>query len=268
MEPFIIQNFKMFAPVQVGDRQTWAHLDTGASGAMIVASEARAYEATGSRLVQGGIGRQEAAKARLPALNFLGRTFRDVGAIVFDGAEYFGDTPFPVTMTLGADILLSERLILDFKRLWIGLADRPARDDLPGHPLDCRTGLPLVELHLGDHRMNSIIDTGAAYCILNAVHVADLGIRPERIYSLEVQDPAGGKGEMPVYRVEGVRAGDTRLGVCESFVASLEQIESRLSERIDFVLGANALLSSALVWVLDRREGRLHLSERDVDVLA
>lgn len=35
MESFIIQDFKLFAPVRLGEKDTWAHLDTGASGSMI-----------------------------------------------------------------------------------------------------------------------------------------------------------------------------------------------------------------------------------------
>jgi hypothetical protein len=45
-------------------------------------------------------------------------------------------------------------------------------------------------------------------------------------------------------------------------------IEQRLGRRIDFVLGANAMLASALVWVLDREQGRVYVSDRDVNVYA
>jgi len=48
----------------------------------------------------------------------------------------------------------------------------------------------------------------------------------------------------------------------------LGPIEERVGRRIDVVLGANTMLTSALVWVLDKEQGALCVSERDVDVYA
>lgn len=268
MESFIIQDFKLFAPVRLGEKDTWAHLDTGASGSMIASREAQKLETIARRVIQGGIGQQEVRQVRLNSMHFLGKRFDDSRAIVFDEETYFGDVPFPVSMTLGAEILLAAPLVLDFKRLWLGYAEKRLRGDLASYALDCNSGLPFMDLRYGQRAMRAIFDTGAAYCILNAGHVEELGIHPERVYVLAVRDPAGGQGEMPIYRLENISIGDTELGTCEAFIVSLEPIEQRLGRRIDFVLGANAMLASALVWVLDREQGRVYVSDRDVNVYA
>jgi hypothetical protein len=151
-------------------------------------------------------------------------------------------------------------------RLWLGFAEKRLREDLSAFPLDCSVGLPMIALHAGQCEMSAVFDTGAAYCILNAVHTEELGIQAERVYALEVRDPAGGQGEMPVYRLENIHIGGIKLGICEAFIISLEPIEQRLEKRIDFVLGANAMLTSALVWVLDKKQGKVYVSARDVNV--
>jgi len=154
-------------------------------------------------VLQGGIGQQEVEQVRLDRLEFLGRWFCDETAIVFDGAAYFGELPFPAAMTLGAGTLLAGPLVLDFKRLWLGFAEKPLKEDLARFPLDAVQGLPFFTLRWGQQEMNAIFDTGAAYSILNADHVEALGLDIEQVYALEVQDPAGGKGQMPVYRLGG-----------------------------------------------------------------
>jgi predicted aspartyl protease len=268
MEPFIIQDFKLFIPVSVGEKNAFAHLDTGASGNMLAAADAQGLERIESRVLQGGIGRQEVEQVRIDHLAFLGQSFDNETAILFDGEAYLGELPFPVIMTLGASALLAEPLILDFKRLWIGFAEKPLREDLPRSPMDYSAGLPFITLRHGSQEISAIFDTGAAYSILNADHVEELDLHPEQIYSLEVQDPAGGKGEMPIYRLDGLQIGETNLGKCETFMVSLGPIEQRLDRRIDFVLGANAMLASALVWVLDKKQGVAYISDRSVDVYA
>lgn len=268
MESFIMQDFKMFAALQLGEKKTWAHLDTGASGNMITAAEAQRLEVIDKRVIQGGIGQQEVKQVRLDSLRFLGHHFDNATAIVFDGETYFEDVPFPVSMTLGAEVLLAEPLVLDFKRLWLGFAEKRLRKDLATYPLDCSTGLPFLDVRCGQHGMSAIFDTGAAYCILNAAHVEELGIQVERVYTLDVRDPAGGQGEMPIYRLEDLYIGDVKLGTCEAFIVSLEPVEQRIGKRIDMVLGANLMLTSALVWVLDKAQGKVRISNRDVNVYA
>jgi len=41
LESFIIRDFKIFAPVRIAGRDTFAHVDSGASGNMIAATEAQ-----------------------------------------------------------------------------------------------------------------------------------------------------------------------------------------------------------------------------------
>lgn len=214
------------------------------------------------------MGQQEVKQVRLGRLEFLGKAFENETAVIFDGEDYFGDIPFEVSMTLGAGVLLAAPLILDFKRLWMGFADKSLKDDLLRFPMDCATGLPFIPLHHGDQELRTIFDTGASFSILNARHVEELGSPIEQVYALEVQDPAGGKGHIPIYRVEGLSVGEIDLGKCEAFVVSLEPIEQRLERRIDFVLGANTMLASGLVWVLDKSQGAVFISDRDVDVYA
>ena len=268
MESFIIQDFKFYVPVSIGGAPTFAHFDTGSSGNMLVESVARGLEEIESRIMQGGMGRQEVRQVRLGRLELLGKSFDDETAVVFDGEDYFGDVPFDVSLTLGADVLLAAPLILDFKRLWMGFAEKPLKKNLARFPLDVAAGLPFIPMQHKRNELSAIFDTGASFSILNARHVEELGLKVEQVYALEVQDPAGGKGHIPIYRVDGIGVGDVDLGKCEAFVVSLEPIEQRLERRIDFVLGANAMLTSSLVWVLDRAQNALFISERDVDVYA
>lgn len=266
MDSFIIQDFKFFAPIKLGEKDTFAHSDTGAIGNMLAASESEGLRQIESRVMQGGMGQQEVRQVQIDTLEFLEKSFADQTAVVIDGEAYFGDVPFPVSMTLGADVLLAHPLILDFKRMWIGYAEKPLKENLPRFTMETPSGLPFVKMRFGAQEANTIFDTGAGYSILNANHVEELGVQMEQVYALEVLDPAGGKGEIPIYRVEGLHMGDLELGLCEAFVVSLEPIEERLDKRIDFVLGANTMLGSGWVWVLDKAQNAVLISERSIDM--
>jgi len=171
-----------------------------------------------------------------------------------------------VEMTLGANLLLSRPLILDFKRLWLGYASSPVREDLASYAMESAAGLPLIELRIGERRLWTLLDTGAAYSLLNAAHEAELGLELEEVYRLEGQDPTGQRSWIPVHELDGVRLGEVALGKMEIVRVDLGIIEERLGRRVDFVLGANALIRSGLVWVLDREEARVYVSERTVEV--
>jgi predicted aspartyl protease len=268
MESFIIQDFKFFTSMKLGEKNTFAHLDTGATGNMLAASESEGLEQIESRVIQGGMGQQEVKQVQIDTLEFLGKSFTNQTAVVIDGEAYFGDVPFPVSMTLGADVLLAHPLIIDFKRMWMGYAEKPLKEDLLRFTMETPSGLPFIKMHFGAQEVNTIFDTGAGYSILNANHAEELGAHMEQVYALEVLDPAGGKGEIPIYRVEDLRMGDLELGFCEAFVVSLEPIEERLGKRIDFVLGANTMLASVWVWVLDKSQNAVLISERSIDVYA
>jgi hypothetical protein len=268
MESFIIQDLKFFTPIQLGEERTYAHFDTGAVGNMISKTRAEGLIEIERRTLEGGMGRQEVRQVRLEALNVLSRSFDHETAVVFDAESYFGETPFDVAMTLGASVLLAAPLILDFKRLWMGFAENPISERLPHIAMDCSTGLPFITLSSQQRELHTIFDTGAAFSILNANHVKALGVEVEEIYELEVQDPAGGKGRIPIFRLESLHIGNVDLGTCEAFAVSLDPIEQRLNRRIDLVLGANTMLASALVWVLDKTQNALFFSDRDVNVYA
>ncbi len=266
MESFLIQDLKLFTPVRIGNQAAYAHLDTGASGNMIVVSAAEGLESIEDRHLQGAIGQQQVRQVRIPRMEFLGEKFEQETAVIFDGAGYFGDVPFPVSMTLGAATLLARPLILDFKRLWLGFAETSIRDDLARYAMDCTVGLPLITLRMGSREYRAIFDTGAAYTLMNSAHAEEIGLSIEQVYTIEGRDPAGGTSLIPVCRLENLSVGDVALGPTEIVQVNLGSIEERLQSRIDFVLGANTMLTSNLVWVLDKESGSMVVSERSVDV--
>jgi len=268
MQSLLIQDFKLFAPIRLNHKPAFAHLDTGASGSMLVSTEAEGMEAVESHLMQGGFGQRQVRLVRIGQLTFLDQEFPGTTAAVIDGAHYFADVPFPVSMTLGADILLARPLVLDFKRLWLGFEEGPFDPALSAFPLDCSAGLPVLTLRAGDRELQAILDTGAAYSLLNAAHAEALGLDLEPAYQLEGQDPAGGTALVDVHRLGELSVGDIPLGPCELVALDLSIIEQRLDVRVDFVLGANTLLASSTVWVLDKAGGYAYVTARGVNVRA
>ncbi len=266
MDSFIIQDWKIFAPLRIGKQGTYAHLDTGAMGNMLVSSHEADLEAIGERTLSGAMGERQVKQVRIKHLEFLGQTFDDTTAIVFDGEGYFGETPFQVSMTLGATVLLARPLILDFKRLWLDFATTPIREDIARYPMDCSDGLPFIELSVEGRKLQAIFDTGAAYSLFNAAHEAEMKWDLRENYTLEGQDPTGKKSPIPVYAAHDVRIGEIPLGGAEIVKVDLTAIEQRLNRRVDFVLGANTLVGSSLVWVLDKARQSVYVSERLVDV--
>jgi len=266
MESFIIQDWKLFAPIHTGGEKTYAHLDTGAIGNMLSASKLDNAEVIDEKTMMGAMGEQQVKEVRIKDLTFLEQEFDHTKAVIFDGEQYFGDVPFPVTMTLGATVLLAKPLILDFKRLWLGFAESPVRADIPAYPMDFANGLPFLELNAGKTKLQTIFDTGAAYSLFNLAHETEAAWEFEEIYQLEALDPTGARSLIPVFELKNVTIGDVQLGKMEIVKVDLTAIEQRLDKRVDFVLGANALISSGLVWVLDSAKETIYISEHDVNV--
>ncbi len=266
MDSLIIQDWKMFAPIRVAGKKTYAHLDTGSVGNMVISSLAGDWEIIEERIMTGAIGEQRVKEVRTGPMEFLGHGIADSTAIVFEGSGYFGEMPFPVEMTLGAGVLLDRPLILDFKRLWLGYADSPIRQDIKSCPMESVDGLPFIELSINGRKFQTIIDTGAAYSLLNAAYAAEMHLDLDEIYRLEGRDPTGKTSYISVYVLDNLMFEELVLGKTEVVKMDLSAIERRLNRRVDFVLGANALISSRLVWVLDKAQEKVFVSERDVDV--
>ena len=266
MIPFTIHELKLFAPVSLNGQATIAHLDTGATQTTIGAGAARGLEKVGSSRMRGGLGQRKAEFVRIPTLEFLGETFEDTTAAVVDSESYFAGVPFPVSLTLGAPILTARPLVLDFRRHWIGFAGGPLRPDLETIEAEFIKGLPLLNLRMDGHGLRAAFDTGAAYSVFNSAHLDEIGMEPEEVYSLEVNDPTGATSWLPVYRAGETSVSGIPLGPCEFLTVDLSPVEQGLDARVDFVFGANAMLTSGLVWVIDREHSCLRLAERGVDV--
>lgn len=266
MIPFTLHQLKLFVPATINGRDTLAHLDTGGVRTIISPDAARDLPqktAAGPMPPHGG---PRPAAARIASLRFLEMEFSDVPATV-DASDYLSDIPFEAPLTLGAQVLLSMPLILDFKRHLIGFADQPIRRELAIIPAEFVRGLTIIHFSLGGRELRGLIDTGSGYSVINEARVADLRIRADLGYEIDVDGPEGEKGTMRVYRAPDLSVNDIPLGDCEHLLMDLTQVEQSLDTRIDFIFGVNSMITSARVWVLNFAGGNVRLVRNGVDVM-
>lgn len=259
-ETLIIDENRLFAPVQVGPTRGFAHIDTGARQSSILQTYTGNFANVGSREFQGAFGTGAAAQVHLDEIRFLGRTFRDRTADVQpDAVGGLNSLPFAVTMALGCDVLLQQPLYLNFAQREIGFLDdeAPQTKALARLDADFSLGLPLFEVSLGSDVLHAGFDTGAALCVLNQRLLGKLQDALTADQPLSVDDATGATHLIPTYTCSALSMGAYALGACRCLVIDISAIEQKAGRSIDFVFGLNAMMGHS--WVVNEQQGFIDL---------
>lgn len=251
-ETFILDDNRLFAPVQVGAGNGYAHVDTGARHSSILYSHAGPFPGAGSRQIHGALGTTTVFQVRLDAFQFLGQAFHDVRADVQpDAVGGLDSLPFPVMMALGCDVLLQKPLYLDFTTNEIGFLDEAAPATAPQVRLeaDFTLGLPLFQVSLGEHVLEALFDTGAGMGVINQQRVGALQEALTEAKPLEIEDATGVKHTLPTFKCRGLTVGERPLNDCKVLALDLGAFEQLADRNLDFVFGINAMRDQR--WVIN-----------------
>lgn len=261
MEKFIIYEFQAFLPVRIGQTAGYAFLDTGARSSRILQSYASQLPRTGTTQVRGALAAAQVEECTLEQLSLLGHDFRDVVArIQPDEAAGFQDLPFPVVMTVGADILFQKVLYLECAAGRVGfLQSVPPEMEKRARTMDLlsRGRYAFFGINLGDHQLNAAFDTGSGYCVLNARCAEALQAELTEQQPEETTDSTGARSEIPVYKHPALQVSGLCLGGIRFLVMDLTPVEQALDVTVDFIFGFNGMMNQN--WIVDRANQRLLL---------
>lgn len=256
----IIDEGRLFAPVRLGERSGYAHLDTGARHSSVLQSYAAEYPEVGRREMRAALGGAEVPRARLDEIGFLGQDYQDlVVDVLSDDVGGFAALSFPVLMALGCDVLLRQPLRLDFKafRAETVNADPARRPRGMSVAAAFEFDLPLFNLHLGEVMLQAIFDTGAGLSVVNPDLLSQAGDLIVQDEPVEVEDPSGARHSLPTVRCTGLRIGGVLLAETRLLALDTSVMEQVTGIRIGLVLGLNAMLGRT--WVIDRAGERLEI---------
>ena len=262
MEKFITYEFQVFMPIRIGHMAGYAFLDTGASSSRIYQSFSNNLLTNGTVQLQGALGISQVEQCKLDRVNFLGHEFLDVTAkIQPDEAGGFQSLPFPVIMTVGADILFQKTLYLECAAGRAGFLESvPPELEKHSQVIDLRfeKRFAFFKINIGAHGLNAAFDVGAGYCVLNARCLdalrADLKEQPPE----ETSDFTGAKSLIPVYKHPTLEINGYCLGETRFLVMDLTEVEKALDVAVDFVFGFNAMANHN--WIVDKLNRRLLLN--------
>ena len=261
MEKFLTYEFQVFMPICVGQMAGYAFLDTGASASRIYQSFSNNLLRNGTTKLQGALGTSQVEQCKLDRVTFLGHEFLDVAARVQpDEAGGFQSLPFPVIMTVGADILFQKALHLECAAGRVGFLESvPPELEKYSRVIDLRfeKRYAFFNVNLGAHVLNAAFDVGAGYSVLNArcleVLRADLMEQPPE----ETSDFTGASSLLPVYKHPALEINGYCLGEIRFLVMDLTAVEKALDVTVDFIFGFNAMASHN--WIIDKSSHRLLL---------
>jgi predicted aspartyl protease len=267
MVPFTLHQLRLFVPVEINGREMLAHLDTGGIRTIVHPDVARDLPRVASTAPAPPHGGPRPESVTIDSLRFLEMEFGGVPATV-DASDYLADLPFDAPVTLGAQILLSMPLILDFKRHLVGFADQPIRRELAMIPAEFVRGLTIIHFTLGGREIRGLIDTGSGYSVINAAHAPELGLRGDLAFEIDIDGEEPGQEEkMKVYRTHDLAVGELALGDCEHLLMDLTPVEESLGTRIDFIFGINSMITSGRVWVLNFAGRSVRVVRNGVEVM-
>jgi hypothetical protein len=232
---------------RVGREEHWSLIDTGSDRVVIGHRLGEKFETLRHREMKGLAGRVSVREVRLPPVRFLGKTYRCLPAIVRPPSSSRLD------VILGANVVLDRRLTLDVDSRVVRVgarADAPAAEDR--RPLRFRGGRPYLRATFGGRPVFALLDTGAPLCEVNE---RISGLRAEVLRVEAMTDGSGAPRDRRVYRGPKLRWGHWELGTPEFWRSPLDAVALRSGARVDFVLGAHALLAARGSWTIDRREG-------------
>lgn len=260
MERFIVDNFRMFAPVRVGQILGYAQVDTGANPSFMCQSFSKGLHRIGIGKIKGALRIAAVERCRLPIVTFLGHNFANVLVnIQPDGAGDFQSLPFQVVMTVGVDILYQKPLYLDFGGKQLGFLEMASPRWITDQVVDLRfgSGLAFFTLDLGPHHLSALFDTGAGYSVLNVRCFDRLRAELIELQPEETSDPTGAKTVIPVYKHSYLAINDYPIGEGQFLVIDLTEVENAIGVEVDFIFGFNTMRNYN--WIVDKQGSRLSL---------
>ena len=259
MEKFIVCEFQVFAPVRIGQIAGYGFLDTGAASSRIYQSFSSNLVKTGTAQLQGALGTTQVEQCKLDQVSFLGHDFLDVVAKVQpDEAGGFQDLPFPVVMTVGADILFQKVLYLECAAGRVGFLESiPPELEKRGQVIDLRfeKSFAFFNIRLGAQGLNAALDVGAGYSVLNARCLDTLQVDLVEQQPEETSDSTGAKAWIPVYKHPALEVNGRCLGGIRFLLMDLTGVENALNVEVDFIFGFNAMVNHN--WIVDKSNHRL-----------
>ena len=261
MEKFIVYDFQVFAPVRIGQIAGYAFLDTGAASSRIYQSFSSNLSKTGITQIQGALGATQVEQCKVDRVSFLKQDFLDVVAKVQpDEAGGFQTLPFPVVMTVGADILFQKVLYLECAAGRVGFLESvPPEWENNGQVINLRfeKKFAFFNINLGIHRLNAAFDVGAGYCVLNTRCLDTLQADLIEQQPEETSDSTGAKAQIPVYKHPTLEVNGYCLGGIRFLLMDLTAVEKALDVAVDFIFGFNAMMNHN--WIVDKSNHRLLL---------
>ncbi len=257
--PLTIHEFKLFAPAQVNQVNTLAYLDTGANLITISPKLAEGLPRAGTKTVGSAFEQRTFEVVETIEIDFLGH-HRCADARVNSISD--DPLPFSAEVTLDTFTIFAQTLIFDFRLLNISLAKQASADmwiELPAKFLE-KTGACLLQLASQDGTVYTLFDTGAGLSVINSAHVAELHLNLQPAFDLEISDAVGAKTMQTVSLCSGLHIGNVVLPSFDCFSVDLQTIETALGNRIDLVLGANAMLRSGFRWCFDKLAGQVFVA--------
>lgn len=239
-------------PVKLGGRPRMAQLDTGSPDIHVTRHVSNGLEVLSVGKTQGAFQQIETLVVRLPSLSWLGRSYRNLSALVRPDREE--KTPFPVEITLGNVLLLERSLYLDLRMMEARSVAPPGYLPVTETPMHFSRGIPSLEMTLGGKKVHTVFDTGAGYSVLNARRT---DLQGSEVLSFEVFDATGASRWLKLYRGPSLSLRGHDLGPPEYTVIDLQDQEALLGSPIDFILGVNTLLRTGGIWELDTKTGQL-----------
>ena len=250
--PITIHELLLCVPVKLDGSPQMAQLDTGSHDIHVTRHVSSSLEVLKVGKTQGAFQQIETLVVKLPSLSWLGRSYRNLSALVRPDRKE--KTPFSVEITIGNVLLLERPLYLDLRMM-------EARSAAPGGylpvtkiPMHLRQGIPFLEMTLGGRKVHTIFDTGAGYSVLNARRT---DLQGSEILSFEVFDATGASRWLKLYRGPSLSLDGHNLGSPEYAVINLQDQEALLGSPIDFILGVNTMLRAGGIWELDTKTGQL-----------
>lgn len=270
--PFTMHEFKLFAPVTLNGKESYAFLDTGAHRVSVTSSVAKDMEVKGTKTILGAsgtLGARQVSTVRMAQLEFLGETLKDIEATVDPSdVRYFAGVPFEVSLTLNGSTILAKPFMLDFKRQHLGFVSPPFRADLVTAPLKQVKGLPFTSFSLGERAVHTVFDLGAGFSVLNAARQGDLAPDASYAYEQEVGEPGGLTRPIGVWQSSSLSFSGLNLGICEFLAIDLSTVEEKIGTPVDFIFGVNTMLTSGRVWLLNPLENHIGVVPHGVSVTA
>ena len=250
--PITIHELLLCVPVKLNGRLQMAQLDTGSPDIHVTRHVSSGLEILKVGKTQGVFQQTETLVVKLPNLSWLGRSYRNLTAIVRPDREE--KTPFPVEVTLGNVLLLERPLYLDLRMMEARSVAPQGYLSVIKIPMHLRQGIPFLEMTLGGRKAHTIFDTGAGYSVLNARRT---DLQGGEVLSFEVFDATGASRWLKLYRGPSLSLGGHDLGPPEYAVIDLQDQEALLGSPIDFILGVNTMLRAGGIWELDTKTGQL-----------